>query len=275
MYPQEISLYSKYRHTRGDPVIIIQGHRKDPRSSHFWGENQSMIEYNSKLFNTNEDTDTGSITNTISTESDSGDDSNSESKVTTDPIMTAEVAHPLAVQELWDRHKILEERVTTNERRAELWREVAATAERVDDVDQAVESVLEILTDLEEQLNSLQCELDSVREDMEREQERQQILESIFSDRVIDRETAHIEAQQRSPSDAVSVGDECTVWIDEIEQEHPAPTAVGRIDGLVTFVEYQTTNPCIEPDQAVEVVITDIQETAAHAKPVTEVTEDE
>lgn len=87
-------------------------------------------------------------------------------------------------------------------------------------------------------------------------------LEGIFSDRVIDKETAHTRAIQADAREQLTVGEERTIVV----QEAPSPStdgkAVTRIGGVVTFVKCRDE---VSGGDTLAIRIADIQQNYAHA----------
>jgi len=136
--------------------------------------------------------------------------------------------------------------------------------ETVEDLERAYESLLTNLQEAEEELDEQQAEVEALREEVDGLRDDLDALQGLFSGRVLDKEDAHINAQKRDATDIVDVGDTRTVVVDDTNYDDPRdPTAVARIEGLVTFV------PAPEKDltegDEVEVRISDIGENHAHA----------
>lgn len=93
---------------------------------------------------------------------------------------------------------------------------------------------------------------------------RLEAVESVFSDRVIDKEQAHVEAQQKDTREQLATGNTRLVVI----EEPPAPNddqAVTHVNGVVVFIN---NAPDVEQGEALDVRFTDVDSNYAHAVPL-------
>lgn len=119
-------------------------------------------------------------------------------------------------------------------------------------------------------LELLEDELEAERERRQKLETRLEAIEGLFSSRTIDKKVAHVEAQKRESTEVVERGEVYELHVEEKHIEGRDPTAVGRISGLVTFVHFDSDSDALEDLERgsfVEVQITDVQDTCAHAVP--------
>ncbi|MDL0130057.1 hypothetical protein PNP59_03775 [Halobacterium salinarum] len=166
-------------------------------------------------------------------------------------LFTFLVAVPEALEDQNDRIEGLEDRVEEG-------------FETVDDLARAYDSLLANLQEAERELDAQKAEVEALREEVDGLRDDLDALRGLFSERVIEKEDAHIDAQKRDASEIVEVGDTRTVIIDGTEYGDPRdPNAVAHINGLVTFV------PAPDEDLAegdkVEVRIADVGDSHANA----------
>ena len=136
--------------------------------------------------------------------------------------------------------------------------------ETVEDLERAYGSLLSNLQEAEDKLDEQQAEVEALREEVDKLRDDLDALRGLYSDRVLDKEDAHINAQKRDATDIVNVGDTRTVVVNDTDYDDPRdPKAVARIEGLVTFVPAPERD-LTEGDE-VEVRISDIGENHAHA----------
>jgi predicted RNA-binding protein with TRAM domain len=141
--------------------------------------------------------------------------------------------------------------------------------ETVEDLERAYGSLLSNLQETEDELDEQQAEIEALREEVDGLRDDLDALRGLYSDRVLDKEDAHINAQKRDATDIVNIGDTRTVVVNDTNYDDPRdPKAVARIEGLVTFV------PAPEKDltegDEVEVRISDVGENHAHALRINE-----
>jgi predicted RNA-binding protein with TRAM domain len=134
----------------------------------------------------------------------------------------------------------------------------------IEDLERAYESLLANLQEAEEELDEQQAKVEALREEVDGLRDDLDALRGLYSDRALDKEDAHVNAQKRDATDIVDVGDTRTVVVNDTNYDDPRdPKAVAHIEGLVTFV------PAPEKDLAegdeVEVRISDVGENHAHA----------
>lgn len=93
---------------------------------------------------------------------------------------------------------------------------------------------------------------------------RLEAVECIFSDRVIDKEQAHVEAQQKDAREQLATGETRQVVV----EEPPAPNddqAVTHVNGIVVFIN---NAPDLEQGETLKVRFTDVDSNYAHAVPL-------
>lgn len=129
-----------------------------------------------------------------------------------------------------------------------------------------IESELDTLEDLRLTNRSLVKNLADQARITDELTNRVEALEGIFSSRVVEKERAHNTAIKRDPRDIVQPGETRTLYIEEILNDNR--TALGHIEGLVTFVKLTDSDSIVSSGEAIEVVITDTQDTCAHARAV-------
>src|SRR5699024_403380 len=113
--------------------------------------------------------------------------------------------------------------------------------ETVDDLARAYESLTENLRETERELDVQKAEVEALQEEVDELRDELDALRGLFSDRVLDKEDAHVGAQKRDASEIVEIGDTRTVVIDGTDYEDSRdPNAVAHIEGLVTFVSAPT-----------------------------------
>lgn len=91
-------------------------------------------------------------------------------------------------------------------------------------------------------------------------------LEGLFSQRIIDKELAHVQAKQRDARDELQVGETYRVYIQDVESNGPNQQGVGRIGGIVTFVTPGSVD--FQQGDTIKVQITDVKENAAEARAI-------
>lgn len=179
---------------------------------------------------------------------------------------------------LRDKIQQLNERVAGFEDIESDLADVERRIEHVEDVDGVVWSLVENLYELEgrvdtvvqsretadERIRTLEDELLAEKERSEDLEARLEAIEGLFSDRVLDKEHAHVRAQKDSARDVVSLGDVREMYIQDIDNAGHASEAIGRIEGLVVFVDHDGTG-VVEEGDVVTVEIVDIRDSCAHA----------
>lgn len=95
-------------------------------------------------------------------------------------------------------------------------------------------------------------------------QDRLEALESIFSERTLDREQGHTQAKKRDARTKLQPGETHQVVIDSPPGEGRDPNkAVGRVDGIVVFVDPQGTE--IRENDVLKILIKDVEDNCAKA----------
>lgn len=95
-------------------------------------------------------------------------------------------------------------------------------------------------------------------------QQRVEALEGIFSERLLDREGAHIQATQQDAREQLEVGETHRVVVDSPPGTGRDPSkAVGRIEGIVTFIEPKGLD--IEENDVLKVRLKQIQRNCVKA----------
>lgn len=141
---------------------------------------------------------------------------------------------------------------------------------KVDDLEEEVDARLEKLEErvgkVEKQLDAVSDKVATNADDIQGIRNDIEDVQSLFSDRVLDKERAHNEAKKRDPEEVVERGDTHEVVITDTEYDKHDPVAVAKIDGLVTFVHVD--NRDIDEGDSVTVKITDLGDNCAQAVPV-------
>jgi len=107
--------------------------------------------------------------------------------------------------------------------------------------------------ELEQRVDNLQSRLDS--------------LESIFSERILERERAHTQAKQQDARKHLQPGDTHRVVIDSPPGEGRDPnSAVGRIEGIVVFIDPKEIQ--IQENDVLKIVIKDVKDSCANANAI-------
>lgn len=159
--------------------------------------------------------------------------------------------------------------------------DLRALSAHVDALDGRVGEVEEDTSDLQAEINELGEAFgqlasnvasleETVEEEVDRIQDRQDEIEARLSavegclnPELLDEKEAHVEAQDCSiPFDR---GDEFNLVVEEV-QGRPGPTLRGELEKVQTFVDVDDPTEYEEGD-TVDVTITDLNETAAHAVP--------
>jgi len=105
------------------------------------------------------------------------------------------------------------------------------------------------------------AEVEDLRQQVESLEERLDALEGIFSERVIDKEQSHVQAQKKDAREKLQVGESMTVVVEEPADKNSG-SAVTHIDGVVTFIQQA---PDAESGDTLEVKLTDVQPNYVHA----------
>lgn len=198
-----------------------------------------------------------------------------------DEVLTSE-----PIQEVQARVQALSDRVARLERLERRVGELESRLWTVDDLRQGLRHALENLRDLEvlaedlderqrqqaERIAALEDELATEKKRTERLEARLEAIETVFSERALDKERAHVEAQRRDPSEVVTLGETYEVVVKEVEDGY-APSAMGRIDGLVVWFDIDDPETVSE-GHVVEVRIDDLRANVAEAT-LLEVLDDE
>lgn len=133
----------------------------------------------------------------------------------------------------------------------------------IEDLGEALQQLTANVAELEETVDEKFEALEERADDLE---SRLETVEACLNPDLLDEREAHVEAQDDSiPFDR---GDERELFIEEVEAG-PNPTLRGKIEKVQTFVDVDATSEYEEGD-VVAVVITDLNETAAHAAPAAE-----
>jgi chromosome segregation ATPase len=160
----------------------------------------------------------------------------------------------------------------------ELSEQVDALAERVDEQDsdavddlqsdveslgKVIGQLTENVTDFEETVDEEIAALESRQDALE---SRLDTVEACFSDNLLEKQEAHTEAQDGEMPFAR--GDEYEMVIKEV-MEGPSPSLRGVIEKVQTFVDIDEPSDYTK-GEVIDIVITDLNETAAHAVPADE-----
>lgn len=130
----------------------------------------------------------------------------------------------------------------------------------IEDLSEAFGQVASNVTSLEE---TVEEEVTAIQDRQDDFEARLDAVEGCLSSDVLDEQKSHIEAQERSiPFDR---GDKFDLVVEEI-QGRPDPTLRGKLEKVHTFVDVDDPTEYEEGD-VVNVTITDLNGTAAHAVP--------
>jgi len=201
-----------------------------------------------------------------------------------DEVLTSE-----PIQEGQARVQALSDRVARLERLERRVGELEARLWTVEDLRQGLHHVVENLRDLEvlaedlderqrqqaERIAALKDELAAERERVADLEDRLAAFEGLFADRVTEGERAHAAARDRDPREVVELGETRDLYVQEVDGAGPRAQAIGRIEGLVTFVDLNGAEVDIDEGDVVAVEITDHSESCAKARLSGEVTRDE
>jgi TolA-binding protein len=103
-------------------------------------------------------------------------------------------------------------------------------------------------------------------------EERIESVEGIFSERLLAHENAHVQAKQQDARDEIQVGETRRLVVDSPPGEGQDPNkAVGRINGIVTFVDPKKRR--IGENDVLKVQVKDVQQNSAKANVLTKVNE--
>lgn len=130
----------------------------------------------------------------------------------------------------------------------------------VDEIREALRQLTSNTLDLEETVKEERATREERLDDIEA---RLDAIEGVLDSDTLEDERAHTEAQDGSiPFDK---GDKRKLFIEEIENTHD-PTLRGKLEKVQTFVDVDSVEE-YEKGEVIEVVITDLNDTAAHAAP--------
>lgn len=130
----------------------------------------------------------------------------------------------------------------------------------IDDLGEAFGQLASNVTSLEETVEEEVTALQNRQDDLEA---RLDAVEGCLNPELLDKQTAHVEAQECSiPFDR---GDEFDLVVKEV-QGRPDPALRGKLEKVQTFVDVDNPTEYEEGD-VVDVTITDLNGTAAHAVP--------
>ncbi len=93
--------------------------------------------------------------------------------------------------------------------------------------------------------------------DLER---RIEAIESVFSERVVNKENSHVRAQEQDAREKLGVGETATVVVEEPPEDNGGKAAT-HVDGIVTFIQNAGS---AEKGDVLEVKFTDVQSNYAH-----------
>ena len=192
-------------------------------------------------------------------------------------------------QEVQARLQALSDRVARLERLERRVGELEARLWTVEDLRQGLHHAVENLRDLEvlaedlderqrqqaERIAALEDELAAERERVADLENRLAAFEGLFADRVTEGERAHANARDRDPREVVDLGETRDLYVQEVNVAGPRTQAIGRIEGLVTFVDLNGPDAGVEEGDVVAVEITDHGESCAKARLSEEVGNDE
>jgi len=193
------------------------------------------------------------------------------------------------IQEVQARIQTLSDRVARLERLERRVGELEARLWTVEDLRQGLNCAVEHLRDLEvlaedlderqrqqaERIAALEDELAAERERVSDLEERLAAFEGLFADRVTEGERAHAAARDRDPREVVELGETRDLYVQEVDGAGPRAQAIGRIEGLVTFVDLYGPDAGVKEGDVVAVEITDHGESCAKARLSEEVGDDE
>lgn len=193
------------------------------------------------------------------------------------------------IQEVQARIQALSDRVARLERLERRVGELEARLWTIEDLRQGLHHAVENLRDLEvlaedlderqrqqaERIAALEDELAAERERVADLENRLAAFEGLFADRVTEGERAHANARDRDPREVVDLGETRDLYVQEVDAGGPRSQAIGRIEGLVTFVDLNGPDASVEEGDVVAVEITDHGESCAKARLSGEVGSDE
>lgn len=117
--------------------------------------------------------------------------------------------------------------------------------------------------DIEDKLSDLDEEVSDL-------DDRVSALEDIFSPRLLDRQTKHVESQKEDARDYLEVDEEKQAIVKSPVGKGKDPNVcVGKIDGIVTFIEGVGKNE-VDLNEAIAVRVTRVQDNCAYAVPRSE-----
>jgi len=139
----------------------------------------------------------------------------------------------------------------------------------VEDLERTYELLLTNLQQAEDEIDAQQAEIESLHEEVDGLRDDLDALRGLFSGRVLDKEDAHVKAQNKEASEIVEVGDTRTVVVNDTSYDDPRdPQAVAHIEGLVTFVPAPDKE--LTEGDTVKVRISDIGDSHARAVQIQE-----
>lgn len=183
-------------------------------------------------------------------------------------------------QEVQARIQALSDRIARLERLERRVGEIEARLWTVEDLRQGLQHAVQNLRDLEilakdlderqrqqaERIDALKDELAAERERVTDLEECLAAFEGLFADRVTEGERAHTDARNRDPREVAKLGEIRDLYVQEVNAAGPRTQAIGRIEGLVTFVDLDGPNAGIKEGDVVAVEITDHGESCAKAR---------
>lgn len=166
-----------------------------------------------------------------------------------------------AVPEISDDLRVLTARVDDLDARIdEQEGETGDLRDKIDDLGEAFGQIASNVTSLEETVEEEVTTIQKRQDDLEA---RLAAVEGCLDTDYLNKERSHIEAQEDSIP--FNRGDEFNLFIEEI-QGRPDPTLRGKLEKIQTFVDVDDPTKYEEGD-VVNVTITDLNDTAAHAAP--------
>lgn len=102
---------------------------------------------------------------------------------------------------------------------------------------------------------------DKLEQRVEQLETRVESLESLFSPHALDKEQAHVRAKKRDAREELQVGEVYRVFVRNLERDGDGRQGIGRISGIVTFVDRDRVD--FGEGDTVKVRLTDVKENAA------------
>lgn len=162
----------------------------------------------------------------------------------------------------WLVDRVEENRLTLRQ----LIRNLYHLEQQVADVETKQQTNEKRVRELEQQLQSERGRSAALEDRVEELERQTKGLTDIFSNRLIERQRAHVEAQQRDPSEVVELGEIQELVVQDTLLDERPPKVQGRIDGLVVFVELDDPTSDIAEGDVIEAQITDHRDTCAQAR---------